>query len=194
VDKRKLEIEMKKITDRGHDGGTMYRWETLLDWIKTNNWKYGVEIGVWKGDTFKHLLDNTSDLYLVGVDSYEAQPNNPGPEKWTKGENGHPWNHQKYYKDMNEYCKSNKRGTILKKYSLDAAKMVDDESLDFVFIDGDHSYEAVKADIDAWLPKVKPKGYIIGHDIHFDTVKSAVTEKFGEEYMTADDFIWYVSK
>lgn len=37
-------------------------------------------------------------------------------------------------------------------------------SLDFVYIDGDHSGEAVRADIEAWLPKVKPGGYICGHD------------------------------
>jgi hypothetical protein len=194
VDKRKLEIEMKKITDRGHDGGTRYRWETLLDWIKTNNWKYGVEIGVWKGDTFKYLLDNTDDLNLIGVDPYEPQPNNPGPEKWTKGENGHLWNHRKYYNDMMEYCNVNRNGSIIKRYSIEASKTIDNESLDFVFIDGDHSYEAVKSDIIAWLPKVKKGGYIIGHDIHFDTVVKAVTEMFGSDYKKEDDFIWYVIK
>jgi predicted O-methyltransferase YrrM len=45
-----------------------------------------------------------------------------------------------------------------------AAKMFPDGSLDLVFIDGDHEYESVKADLQTWLPKVKPGGMISGHD------------------------------
>ena len=48
--------------------------------------------------------------------------------------------------------------------SVAAAASYADASLDFVFIDGDHSYEGVKKDIIAWLPKVKPGGIIAGHD------------------------------
>ena len=48
--------------------------------------------------------------------------------------------------------------------SLDAARLFADESVDFVFLDAYHSYEAVKADITHWLPKVKPGGVLAGHD------------------------------
>jgi hypothetical protein len=52
-----------------------------------------------------------------------------------------------------------------------------------VFIDADHTYEAVKADIAAWLPKVKPDGILAGHDYkHFPSMNfgviQAVTEAF----------------
>jgi len=54
-----------------------------------------------------------------------------------------------------------------------------------VFIDADHSYEAVKADINAWYPKVKVGGYLCGHDFILgnpeDTVNKAVTEIFGDD-------------
>lgn len=54
--------------------------------------------------------------------------------------------------------------TAIKMDSVDAAKLYEDNSLDFVFIDGDHLYESVRSDIDAWLPKVKIGGYLSGHD------------------------------
>ena len=57
------------------------------------------------------------------------------------------------------------RGLLLRNIaSLDAAADFPDGSLAFVFIDADHSYAAVCADISAWLPKVKPGGVLAGHD------------------------------
>lgn len=60
--------------------------------------------------------------------------------------------------------------------SVDAAKLFADGSLDFIFIDADHSYAAVKADIAAWKPKLKPDGVLAGHDIGMKDVKKAVAE------------------
>ena len=71
--------------------------------------------------------------------------------------------------------------------SILAAATYADKSLDFVFIDGAHNYESVKADIQAWLPKVKIGGFIGGHDYGNDEpenvngVKKAVDEKFNKD-------------
>lgn len=64
--------------------------------------------------------------------------------------------------------------------SLDAAKRYEDGSLDFVFLDASHDYENVKADIIAWRSKIKPGGYLAGHDFQtlFPGVVQAVTEEF----------------
>jgi hypothetical protein len=51
-------------------------------------------------------------------------------------------------------------------YSLEVAKEVKDDSLSFVYIDGAHDYDSVKADIEAWLPKVEIGAFIGGHDYH----------------------------
>lgn len=62
--------------------------------------------------------------------------------------------------------------------SVDASKLYEDESLDFVFIDACHEYECVKEDIEHWYPKVKPGGILAGHDFHYPTVNKAVLEQF----------------
>jgi predicted O-methyltransferase YrrM len=64
--------------------------------------------------------------------------------------------------------------------SVSAAKLYQNKSLDFVFIDGAHDYASVLADIKSWHPKVKPGGYIGGHDYDNRNVKRAVDEYFNE--------------
>jgi len=60
-----------------------------------------------------------------------------------------------------------------------AADLFEDDSIDFVFLDGDHGTEATERAIDKWLPKINKKtGIIAGHDYDWDTVKQAVANKF----------------
>lgn len=74
--------------------------------------------------------------------------------------------------------------------STEAAQSYPDNSLDFVFIDADHTYEAVKQDIEAWWPKVKPGGILAGHDYNPGPdengvdygVGRAVRERFPNHY------------
>lgn len=65
--------------------------------------------------------------------------------------------------------------------SWDVGKDYSDASLDFAFLDGDHSYEGLKKDIEAWLPKVKKGGIIAGHDFSYNQypgIIRAVQERF----------------
>lgn len=64
-------------------------------------------------------------------------------------------------------------------FSTDVAKDFGDETIDYIMLDGDHSYQAVRADIDAWLPKMKPGSVMAGDDYLWPGVKQAVDEKFG---------------
>lgn len=186
---------MGVIHDRGHDGGNTYRWQTIERWVNLNQWKTGAELGVWYGETFKHLITHCPNLSLIGVDLYEQQPDNPGPQKYIPGEDGHVWTHEAYYQEMIEFCSQYPdRTTLIKSSTIDASRQVEDDSLDFVFIDADHSTEGVDQDIIHWSPKVKKGGYIIGHDIHWPTVRTAVERHFIGNYKTEEDFIWYVVK
>lgn len=56
------------------------------------------------------------------------------------------------------------RAIMIRAASVDAAKIFEDESLDFVYIDANHAYDYVVEDIATWYPKVKPGGYLGGHD------------------------------
>ena len=66
---------------------------------------------------------------------------------------------------------------VIKGDSADSAAAFADESVDFVFIDADHSYAGISRDITAWLPKVKRGGVLAGHDYHSD-VQRCVDERF----------------
>lgn len=60
--------------------------------------------------------------------------------------------------------------------STEAANLYADNSLDFVCIDASHDYENVKADISAWMPKVKSGGLLVGDDFPYPGVAQAVRE------------------
>ena len=82
-------------------------------------------------------------------------------------------------KAFNERIKTFKNLHKLKMTSLEAVKQFEDKSIDFVYIDGMHTYEAVKQDIKLWKPKIKLNGFIGGHDYYLDSVKRAVHEELG---------------
>jgi hypothetical protein len=63
--------------------------------------------------------------------------------------------------------------------------------MDMVFIDAGHSYDEVKADIEAWAPKTVK--VLAGHDYHLPDVRRAVDEAFGDRVKTAAESIWYVN-
>lgn len=64
--------------------------------------------------------------------------------------------------------------TKKKKTSSEAVLDFEDESLDFVYIDGAHDYTNVINDINSWLPKIKKSGYIGGHDININAIHQAI--------------------
>lgn len=77
--------------------------------------------------------------------------------------------------------------------SAEAAGLFQDGSIDFLYIDGNHQYEAVKQDIELFLPKIKHGGLISGHDYTlFEGVKTAVDERFGAPDRVFSDTSWMV--
>jgi len=85
--------------------------------------------------------------------------------------------------------------------SVKAACQFDDASVDLVFIDADHSAQAVYADLEAWFPKVRPGGIVSGHDYasrNHPGVKPAVDFFFAKHarppVATDTDKVWWTHK
>ena len=78
--------------------------------------------------------------------------------------------------------------------SEEASNLFSMNSLDFIFIDGDHTYQGVKRDIEIWYPKLKPGKIICGHDYRDNKseVWKAVDESFPRVLFFRD--IWWYKK
>jgi len=161
-----------------NDNERQRRREYLSRLARKYGWTRGAEVGVLVGWTFFYLLDTIPGLMMYAVDSWEDE----------SGSDIYP--HQAENKA--EFCErvSSYSGRAIKldMASLQAAEGVPDGSLDFVFLDADHSYEGCKSDILAWLPKLKPDGWITGHDYNrYPGVRKAVDEVLGPVICAADD-------
>ena len=83
----------------------------------------------------------------------------------------------------------------IKSESVAAASKYKDESLNFVFIDANHVYEAVKDDLNAWYKKVGHGGFLAGHDYYNDPgVKQAVDEFFIDKSLYFGEGCWLYFK
>ena len=165
-----------------------YERITREHWIvalaNEHGWTRGAELGVYKGRTFCFVLQQCPNLTLYGVDLWDAQPDNEGPENYVDRDHKTAEN-----RTRNNAKQFGDRAIIIKDWTLEAAKQVEDRSLDFVFIDGDHSMLGVATDILVWQPKVKEEGWIIGHDINWPTVR-AVVNKLLPGYDVGPDNAW----
>jgi predicted O-methyltransferase YrrM len=68
--------------------------------------------------------------------------------------------------------------------SLDALQFLKDGELDLVYIDGDHRFEGVLADLKGWRKKLKEGGIMAGHDWSLKSVKMALLEEIGQKDYT----------
>lgn len=115
--------------------------------------KVGVEIGVKAGEFSETIC--RAGLKLFGVDPYLTYEDYVEPET------------QQSLNQAMEKATARLKDydfTAVKKTSMDAVSDFADESLDFVYIDGNHSFKFVTEDIFEWSKKIKRGGIISGHD------------------------------
>lgn len=129
-----------------------------IERYQPNQYLVGCEVGVWRGETSEFLLRQFPlDLHLCMVDSWEVEGNQ------VRAKDQETMNNGKQIATTRTEFAENQR-TIKHMRSIDAAKDFRDGCFDFVFIDANHVYEYVKEDIEAWWPKVRTGGILLGHD------------------------------
>lgn len=154
----------------------------------------GCEVGVSYGFNLVYFLENLPSIKQVyAIDPYA--PYHDGPAGLVTQEvldkvkdlfntNTHP------FKDKVRFINDT---------SENAHALIPDGSLDYIFIDGDHSFEAVYKDVRNFFSKVRPGGIFAGHDFSWGGVRKAVYE-FRNEYnimsslKTCANDVWYWQK
>jgi hypothetical protein len=126
------------------------------------------EIGTWRGDFAERILESRRPRVLHLIDPWEHRQED-AYERAMFGGAVHDGQAEMdaIHRSVRERFRSNiERGQVhvQRSRSLDAAASFSDASLDWVYIDGDHTYEAVKADLDAYYRAVKPGGFLAGDD------------------------------
>jgi hypothetical protein len=159
-------VELINIWDHGGKDGGVGGWAQFYygifsKIIKENNFKKCAEVGIGYGFHAKEILDKTNVDTLYLIDPMQYYPNDMfaddvikygGFEKLVKNIKTHLSPHENRYQ-------------WLRKPSLSITNdEIPDGSLDAVFIDGDHSYEAVIQDLPFWWKKLKTGGWLLGDD------------------------------
>lgn len=158
-----------------------FTYPEFYDFISSKSFKVLVEVGVYNGHSISYLAQKNKsskiwavDLFDLGyIDTYKTNLENAGVRDIITDIRGLSW---------------------------DGALHFNDNSIDFCFIDADHTYESVTKDIQSWFPKVKIGGIISGHDYdqnNIEGVVRSVTKFFKDVNLQVKIFkgsVWYVIK
>jgi len=176
-------------------------WAVLASLIIERKLEKVAEIGVLRGKATRNIFRSPAINVIkdyVAIDPWREwksqNASSPGLRKYT----------QKYwdndYKAVLKYMQWFPQLRVMKLPSLEAAPLFKDGYFDLVFIDGDHSYDAVIADIKAWIPKVRNGGILCGHDYEpvskekksWQDVIHAVDDFFGDKKSILPGTVWAV--
>lgn len=128
----------------------------------------GLELGVARAETSTYLLENCPNIKTYYcVDPWQPYQDWNGPIT------------QEFIDNMKKTALDNlsffgKKVNLIEDYSHNAAKKIKDNSLDFIFIDGDHAHEAALFDMTTFWPKVKKGGLFAGHDAGMASIDKAL--------------------
>jgi hypothetical protein len=127
----------------------------LPSFFKEMGYKVGVEIGVYKGYFTRALC--LGGLKVIGVDPWMPYP---GFDRDTDAR----IERQEYLYKRAQRQVRGLDATFIRKTSIEAVLEFENESLDFIYIDGNHKLQYAVQDIMEWYPKIKKGGVISGHD------------------------------
>ncbi|HZT77435.1 MAG TPA: class I SAM-dependent methyltransferase [Vicinamibacterales bacterium] len=150
-----------------------------------------VEVGCWLGKSTAYcasrIRDSARAIRFYAVDTWRGSPNEPAMVDAVREAGGSVF--PLFRRNLEE------AGVIdlvhpLEMASADAAGLFPDATLEFVFVDADHTVDAVRADIAAWQRKIRAGGTLAGHDWHtYESVREAVTSMLGADF-TVEGNCW----
>ncbi len=192
---------MQAVRDHSADAqigwGDLY-YHVMPKVLNDNNCLIGAEIGVAFGGHAESILQNTSINKIYCIDSYKHYPGSTDSFCLLNGQTyGQPEYDTMYEFTKERLDKFNNRAILIREESEAASKLIN-ETLDFVFIDAQHTPQAVINDINLWYPKIKNGGVMSGHDYNhpcFPGVAEAVNSFFNGKSIHAEDgYVWWVIK
>ena len=159
----------------------------LYDLLKDKGTAVGLEIGCDIGDTSYFLLSKLNNLSLYSIDPYidyiDWNGNNLSSRE------------QMYHDVLARMGQFSDRFNLIRKISDDAVGEFEEESLDFIFIDGLHTYEQLSKDCKNYYSKVKTGGIFAGHDFNVIPGVNKAANEFakvcGKEILTTECDVWY---
>jgi hypothetical protein len=139
------------------------------------------EVGVWKGDFSEMILKNVKPRELHLVDPWVFQSRYP--DRWYGGQiAAGQAEMDSIYQYVHSRFARNPVVKIHRRFSRELREIFPEKNLDWIYIDGDHSKDAVKLDVRLALDVVKPGGMIVGDDYYWRdsdgsySVRDAITE------------------
>jgi hypothetical protein len=152
----------------------------------------GIEIGVDEAPTSWYFLKNIPGLYLYGVDPYM------GYQDWYPGGYiSQEANNNKYETMRERLAPYADRWKHYRLTSDDALSLFEDDSYDFIFIDGLHEYDQVLKDCRNYWSKIKKGGIFAGHDYKVIAGVGKAVDEFAAEigatvnYLPDNDVWWW---
>lgn len=163
-------------------------YDFIADWIPESG--RAVEVGVYMGRSLSYLAiklkEYRKSVELTGVDYWDNAAVGNEPERSKTVALARSFGGDLYRTFLDNVARLSLDLRHIRANSTEAVKQFADQSLDFVFIDADHRFEAVSADICAWLPKVKRGGILAGHDYgqEYPGVADAVNQLLAGRFWT----------
>lgn len=152
-----------------------------------------VEVGSWKGRSTRALGENVRGC-VFAVDTWAGQADDSTHVNRELAQRGRAEVYGEFLRNVGDLIAA-RRVIPVESTSIEAAEAFTRTHglgvFDLVFLDGEHGYEGVRADIAAYLPLVRPGGLMAGHDFPKPGVRRAVLERFKE--VSTEGAIWWCS-
>ena len=173
-----------------------YDWQKLAQRLITAQFPTQgvyIEVGVWLG---KSLIDFGQlckrfgkQPILYGVDLFGGKQDDQHMDRIVEAQGG-----SFFGKTQKNLLDAQVVASLIRGDSVEAASQFKDGYADIILIDALHTYDAVKRDTLAWMPKLKKGGFMLWHDSDREEVKRAIRESWGEDFKVEGPRTGYARK